>query len=161
MNVLVWKIIDCIFFRAGPKITVPIEKPFLISVNGCHKAIASNIEFSAINKKRLLNVLLDYHSPVVIILKLRLQYTLNLSKIVWYLDSGTAIGVFPRLDNPNIITLIFLLKFIENFKKSHVIGILASSLTDVKSQGNSHFKRIQVSMPIVSYNIPEKSLLIG
>jgi len=70
MNVLVREVINSIFFGASSKVAVSVKESLLISINGCQKAIASDIELSVIYQKRFFNIFLNNHRPAIIALKL-------------------------------------------------------------------------------------------
>ena len=138
MNILVIQICGTVFFGACSDVAISIEICFNNTIDTCHEWKASNIEFSAMIEKRIVNVLLKNHCPVT--RAVWMYKTSNFLNFLLNFNSISSIWVFSRFYYPNILSILslaaltdLLLTIVVIFK-SCIFSIIWS-IFNMKSQG--------------------------
>lgn len=132
MNILIVQICSTVFFRTSSYVSIPIEIRLDNSIDTCYKWKTSDVEFSALIQKRIVNVFLKNHCPIS--RAIRVNKASNFLKFLLYFNSITTIWIFSRFDNPNIFSILALaaltdlLLTIVIFLKSCVFRIIRTVL---------------------------------
>ncbi len=136
MYIFVRKVIYWKFFRTCSEVAVSIKEALLVTVYGCHKTIASNIKFTAVNQKWFFYIFLNNHCPTSFT-QFCFKNLLYLTKWIWYVNARATIGIFPRFYNPHILTIFLRLKFTKRLQEILIVRIRCIHLFYVKCQWNS------------------------
>ena len=132
MNILIVQICSTVFFRTSSYVSIPIEICLDNSIDTCYKWKTSDVEFSALIQKWIINVFLKNHCPIS--WAVWVNETSNFLKFLLYFNSITTIWIFSRFDNPNIFSILALaaltdlLLTIVVFLKSCVFRIIRTVL---------------------------------
>jgi len=132
MNILIIQICSTVFFRTSSYVSIPIEICLDNPIDTCYKWKTSDVEFSALIQKRIVNVFLKNHCPIS--WAVWVNETSNFLKFLLYFNSITTIWIFSRFDNPNIFSILALaaltdlLLTIVVFLKSCVFRIIRTVL---------------------------------
>lgn len=116
--------------RGGTQVTLLIPVPLEIPIHTGNQKIVPDIELPPIIQQRLLNILLQYKSPItpIPILLPPPEPQLNIIQTRTHTDPRPSIRKLPRLRNPNIphtlIPLLLLLKPIIYLQKPLILRVL-------------------------------------
>ena len=98
MNESVANIIEIVLARARPNVSVLIAVAFQRAVNAGHHAINTEVKFALVNKKRIVNILLNYEGSICLCGPT--NNVLDLPHILHHLDALPTIRILTRLDYP-------------------------------------------------------------
>jgi len=132
MNILIIQICSTVFFRTSSYVSIPVEIRFDNSIDACYKWKTSDVEFSALIQKRIVNVFLKNHRPIS--WAVWVYKSSNFLKLLLNFYSITTIWIFSWFDNPNIFSILSLaaltdlLLTIVVFLKSSVFRIIRTIL---------------------------------
>jgi len=132
MNILIIQICRTVFFRTSSYVSIPVEIRLDNSIDACYKWKTSDVEFSTLIQKRIVNVFLKNHCPIS--WAVWVHKSSNFLKLLLNFYSITTIWIFSGFDNPNIFSIFSLaaltdlLFTIVVFLKSSVFRIIGAVL---------------------------------
>ena len=132
MNILIIQICSTVFFRTSSCVSIPVEIRFDNSIDACYKWKTSDVEFSALIQKRIINVFLKNHRPIS--WAVWVYKSSNFLKLLLNFYSITTIWIFSWFYNPNIFSILSLAALtdllfpIVVFLKSSVFRIIRAVL---------------------------------
>lgn len=140
MDILVIQICRGVFFRTCSNVTISVEICLDNSIDTSYKRKTSDIEFSALIEKWIIDVFLKNHSSVP--WAVRVHKTSNFLKFLFYFYTISSIWVFSRFYNPDILSILslaaltYLLFAIIIFFESYVFSIIWT-IFNMESKGQS------------------------
>lgn len=75
------------------------------------------------DKEGFFEIALDYHGASAALVELCAQYLLDLLEVIRDIDTASSIGIFSRLNDPDILTLLSLFLCIKSFKEPLIVLI--------------------------------------
>ena len=103
MDESVAHVVEVVFARTRPHVPILVAVPFQRAVNAGQHSIDSEIEFSLVHQKRVVDVLLNYEGAVLS--GFSLNNLLYLFHVFDNLDALASVSVFTRLDDPQIYSI--------------------------------------------------------
>ena len=100
MNHAVRCVLEVVLSATCTKVSVGVPVSLQVAIHCCGHSIASNIELSALIKKRLLNIFLDDITAPMAVNLLCLNERSYVIKVTTNLNSTATICVLTRFDNP-------------------------------------------------------------
>ena len=132
MNILIIQICSTVFFRTSSYVSIPVEIRLDNAIDTCYKWKTSDVEFSALIQKRIINVFLKNHRPIS--WAVWVYKSSNFLKLLLNFYSITTIWIFSGFYNPNIFSIFSLAALtdllfpIVVFLKSSVFRIIRAVL---------------------------------
>ena len=103
MNKSICNILKIEVLATSPKVALIVPIALEVAINCSQHSVASNVKLSVLVKERLLNVFLDNVRPLLSV-DISVRYNLsNLREFLANLNATASIGVFSRLDYPNLL----------------------------------------------------------
>ena len=103
MNKSICNILKIEVLATSPKVALIVPIALEVAINCSQHSVASNVKLSVLVKERLLNVFLDNVRPLLSV-DIGVRYNLpNLREFLANLNATASIGVFSRLDYPNLL----------------------------------------------------------
>lgn len=109
MNHAVRCILDVVLSTTGSEISVLIPVGLQVSVDRGRKEETTDVKLSIFIQQRLLNILLYDVTASMAVNLLRLYQRLNVVEVTTDLDATASVGVLTRLDNPERVTILWIL----------------------------------------------------
>ena len=124
-----------VLLGGGTDVAVAVEVGLQDAVHASHEGEAADVEFTALDEERVVDVLLEDHGAVAAaVLMHKIPDSANL---LLHLDASSSIRVLARLDDPDVLAILVPLAvealLLVVFLKSVVFSIVLSIL-DVESQ---------------------------
>lgn len=103
MNKSISNILKIEVLATSPKVALIVPIALEVAINSSQQSVASNVKLSVLVEERLLNVFLDNVRPLLSV-DIGVRYNLlNLREFPANLNATASIGVFSRLDYPNLL----------------------------------------------------------
>jgi hypothetical protein len=103
MNKSISNILKIEVLATSPKVALIVPIALEVAINSSQQSVASNVKLSVLVEERLLNVFLDNVRPLLSV-DISVRYNLlNLREFPANLNATASIGVFSRLDYPNLL----------------------------------------------------------
>jgi hypothetical protein len=103
MNKSISNILKIEVFATSPKVALIVPIALEVAINCSQQSVASNVKLSVLVKERLFDVFLDNVGPLLSV-DIGVRYNLlNLREFPANLNATASIGVFSRLDYPNLL----------------------------------------------------------
>ena len=103
MNKSISNILKIEVLATSPKVALIVPIALEVAINSSQQSVASNVKLSVLVEERLLNVFLDNVRPLLSI-DIGVRYNLlYLREFPANLNATASIGVFSRLDYPNLL----------------------------------------------------------
>ena len=99
---LVIEVIEVVLLWRSTNVTIVIPVPFEIAVHRCYQNVAPDVEFTLVNQKALLHVLLHNHTPFLTA-QTPTQLTLQFLDVWVHCDSEAPVRILARLENPQVM----------------------------------------------------------
>ena len=153
MDELVLEVVHRVFSGSSSQVTISVEISFNNAIDAGDQREASNIKFSSLVKKRIVNVLLDNHTSISSTVGRDLGP--YLAEVLFNPDANTSVGILTRLDDPNVLPVLCCsdlssLSIIIIFETSELRVIEARLDMEGKRQG---IKDMLASILSVSRNV--------
>jgi hypothetical protein len=103
MNKSISNILKIEVLATSPKVALIVPIALEVAINSSQQSVASNVKLSVLVEERLLNVFLDNVRPLLSV-DICVRYNLlYLREFPANLNATASIGVFSRLDYPNLL----------------------------------------------------------
>lgn len=103
MNKSISNILKIEVLATSPKVALIVPIALEVAINSSQQSVASNVKLSVLVEERLLNVFLDNVRPLLSV-DIGVRYNLlYLREFPANLNATASIGVFSRLDYPNLL----------------------------------------------------------